>query len=157
MVQQGNILEVVDVLNVLMTTFAITLKTIWFVVKVKKVLEMKQNLEELLKQKKDEELVKVQVHRFVRVMKIFYLFGFMATFTAFAQFCIQRAKKELPYKTWFYWDYKTNDYLLWSLAVYQYVVSSYLVLSICSSGFLPLIFIGLTTAAIDELCHVDGA
>jgi hypothetical protein len=54
MVEQGNILEMADALNVLLTSFGVSIKAIWFVVKVKKVLEMKQKLEELLKQKKDE-------------------------------------------------------------------------------------------------------
>jgi odorant receptor len=153
MVQQGNVLEMADALNVLLTSFGVSVKAIWFVVEVKKIQKMKKKLEELLKLKIGGKFIEVRVNQVLKMTKFFYFSGFISTLAAFIQFCFKHSNKELPYKGWFYWDYRTNDSLLWSLAVYQYVGSVYGFLSNFSLDAIPMIFISLTTAAIDELCE----
>jgi hypothetical protein len=153
MTLKGNVQEMADALNVLLTTIGVSVKAIWFVDKVKKIQMMQNGLNELLKLNCNGKFVKVQALKLVKMMKILFFSGFVATLAAFVQFCFRSAQKELPYKAWFYWDYKTNDFLLWSLAVCQYVGSVYGTLVNYSIDVVPMIFVSLATATIDELCY----
>lgn len=153
MIKSGSIKDVSEVLSVFLTVFGVVLKAIWFKVKLKKIKEMENTISKLLKfaslVKKPK--IEAKVVKMTKVIKFYFASAFIACTAAMVQFCFTHRNKRLPYETWFYWDFKTNDALFWSLAVYQYGMSVYGSICSCSFDIIPIIFISLTTVALEEL------
>ena len=156
MMEQNKIEEVADVLNVLFTGVGVVFKTTWFIIKIKKIKVMQQNINELLKFNlfkvvEKREKVQKRVNYLRKGMKFYFSSGIVAVTAAIIQFFVKSKNKRLPYETWFYWDYKNNDVLLWSLAFYQYGVSIFGFCISYSVDVIIIIFMVLLTSAFEEL------
>lgn len=153
MLETGDVKEISDVLNVFLTVFGVVFKVIWFKRKLRKVEEMKLSIAEVLNFQATTKRIKLKasVKQITKVNKFFLCSAFVACSAAILQFCFTNSNKRLPYETWFYFDFKSNDTLLWCLAAYQYAVSIYGAFCNYSFDIIPIILICLATAAFEEL------
>jgi hypothetical protein len=154
--QEGNIQEIADVLNVLVTMIGITSKAIWFVVKMQKFKKMLKTLNKLLSfepfdQTKERVNVERRMNQLRKVEKLNLFCTPLIIGGTVLQTIFAGGSKQLPFETWFYWDYKNNGSLFWALAVHQNVHIIYACLCGYSFDIIPNIFIALTTAAFEEL------
>jgi hypothetical protein len=155
-IEKGCMEDTAEVFNSVFTLIVINLKTIWFVTKVKKISEMKLKLIELLKFDGFETncrriFVETHASRDKRVLQIFYTTAMFGLNFPLIQFFLNNDEKLLPVESYYYFDYKNNDGLFWSLALYQYIVGIYSTLVNFSIDLILLIFISMTSAVVNEL------
>lgn len=158
MFQIGDIKEWIKALILIFTLYAASLKSIWFLTKVSKIKEMMNRLEDLLTISsfgRDGEslILKAYFTKIIKVLKFYYGSTILSCTIPVLIFIARHKTKYLPYETSFFWDYKKIDGIYWALGFHQSIAGFMNSMISYNLDIVFIIFIGLTTAAVDELSH----
>jgi hypothetical protein len=156
--QHGAIREFSDAFQIFMLTVSLSLRSIWFVMKLEKIKKVFIVFEELLKFsaiRKIDNRAKLEAHmkRTVKILITFIVVCFGSNLVAALMALINFRDRTLPYETWCYWDYKHNDWLYWLLTFQLYFASSYASAINCGVDGIPMVFMSFTAGIIDELAE----
>lgn len=124
----GSVQELSDVMSISFALFAITLKTIFFLLKFEKIIEMLERLENLLRVDllgQPNHHLTADIKRISDIAKYYYGATFACLVAAEAVAIFHHNEKRLPFETWFFWDHKTSDLVYWSLVAFQGCTSFY--------------------------------
>jgi 7tm Odorant receptor len=139
---------------VIMPTFlGVTFKTLNLIFMKNKIFKFMKNLKELIEH---ENWIEAQngTHweRIIgKIQKLFKVIGIIVI-TGFCFGClVPFLTRELLYKMWFPYDYKTNELLRWASIVYQILGCMYCVPILLAFNVLPVILMFYVIGSVEEL------
>lgn len=152
----GSIVKFAFLLSFALSTYAAIFKTFWYVLKLTKIQEMLETLNDLLDQNSFRRVairtrLEDEVKEIIKVSKVLFGSAFVAITLAALTSCINHNERRIQYEFWYYFDYKENALVFWVLVAYQYGAACYCAALIYSIDLIPITFMSLISAALDEL------
>lgn len=154
--QSKEFVESFETLSILLTCIVTMLKALLFVWSLKKIQELMNRLKDLLKFSNFKNLLKrphVDSYEtsIIKLTNLNYTFHFAVCNLSLMIAIIFIKDRRLPFKTWFYMDYKDDDLIFLYLVIIEYLISLYTVLINGSLDVFPVIFMCYVIAILKEL------
>lgn len=152
-----NVKDISFVLGGIITFTAISYKTLNFVYQLPKIKKLLQMLEELHyltqnKQNSDKIKLKYQVTSILKVYKAFMSICMLTAFPGLYSLILNYDQREIPYKLWIPVDYKHNVFWYLGVAVYIIIGPACGALIGATLDAFPVMFISFGTGVLEELC-----
>lgn len=154
----NNVKDISFALGGLITYAAISSKTLTFVLqipKIKKLLQMLEELHQLTKSERNTGKIKLK-YQVTSIHKVFKTFLFICVLTALPALIPLIAnyhERELPYKLWIPIDYKHNDFWFYGISIYLISGPVYGAFIEATLDTFPVMFISFGTGLLEELCQ----
>lgn len=153
-----NVKDISFVLGGLITFTAISSKTLTFMYqlpKIKKLLQMLEELHHLTQNEQNSEKIKLkyQVTGILKVYKTFLSICVLTALPGLYTLIFNYHPREIPYKLWIPVDYKHNDF--WFIGVAIYLISGPALSALIEATLdtFPVMFISFGTGLLEELCE----
>lgn len=152
----GSVKDFSEVLNILFSMYGNIVKSVWFFLNLGKVSEMLKELARLLEftsfgRSGQRPQLEAQIKGVLKVSKLYYASALSAILLTGISVLVRFKDRRLPFNTWLPYDYKLTDEIFWFTAIFQIVFA----LIGCAINFsfdiIPVVFIRLTSALLDEL------
>lgn len=156
MIKIGDILEFIETLSILLTCYVTIFKSIIFIKDLSKIKNLMSELDKLLKvsdffHSKHRKHVSYNESTIIKVSNLKYTFHFAICNMSLILAVISINERRLPFKTWFYFDYKNHDGAYAFLIFIEYVMSVFTILANTSLDVFPVIFMCYVHAILKEL------
>lgn len=156
MFMAASVKDLSEVLSVLFLLYGVILKTVWFWMNLEKIEEMLHELAALLEFTSFGRLGKqpkleARIRMITNVSKFYFSTAFSSIVLAGISINFRYQDRRMPYETRLLWDYKSSDEIYWFSVMFQMVISLIIAFVTFSFDIIPVVFIGLTSALLDEL------
>lgn len=151
-----NVTNVSKSLNITCTLYAIEVKSVWLILKLRKLKEMFETLDALIKMSSfGRQAQRTKLQKKAKKMKIMAIIYYVMTVLAVSASAISGLarfrERVLPHDTRLFYDIKKNDFNYWFSMVFQFFASFVGSAINYSCDVTAVIFIGYASAIVDEL------
>lgn len=152
----GDFHEAFETLSILLTCSVTITKSLIFVMSISKIQKLMKSLRKLLKfsnflEVKKRHQVESYEASIIKISNLNYTFHFAVCNLSMMIAIVFINERRLPFKTWFYMDYKNDIFVYIYLVSNEYFISVYTILINGSLDVFPVIFMCYVNAMLKEL------
>lgn len=120
-----DILELTDLISIVLTHIGAGIKTLFFMYRLHDIIKLTESLDNLLQMCKHNENtnIKARVNFGLRAFKMYWFSGITASLLSGVVPIYYRKEHILPFKMYTPFDYKSNDFIFASIAIWQVVIN----------------------------------
>lgn len=158
LLKSGEITEFMETLSIALTCYVTIFKSLIFMKNLKNIKNLMNELDEFLKfsdfyNGHTRPHVIFYEKQIIKISNLKYTFHTAVCNLSLIIAIINVKERRLPFKTWFYFDYKNNVGVYTFLIIVEYFLSVYTVLINTSLDIFPVIFLCYALSILKELSH----
>ncbi|CRK90842.1 CLUMA_CG004532, isoform A [Clunio marinus] len=152
-----SIADISTTLSYLLTIYGLFFKSMWIIIKQKKIRSMMKSLEELLKvtsfgKTNERNLMQHENNRMMKVERIFYGSSIvLAFFVLIKAIAFDSRIGKIPLDTWIFFNMEPNSFLYWLVVAQECFATLFVIIVNFSLDMIQIVFMHYLTVMLKEL------